>query len=304
MMKMDLDKIRNRLFEKDSVRQRILRDFGISQDPADANAFAGLIIEALKQPVVADPLQQKLTNREVFQAAVRALGSNSRNWCDFLKQEKSICGLLEGYDPQATVQSFKRDAELVNRIASHLTGQTSGRDAENMVMWANILAKRSEFYTDIVRTAQKFRDTYRTSYRETLDDCDLALCLVGHYADKSCSGPFKFPGMSYALASEFSKNLGWSCFKPDRHIQRLFNRWFARTSATLIEHTKLERLESLIRAGRKSSELRSFLHFSMLGRATSPASSTLSQVDNLVWLLGKYVERKGRETSTVYVTAV
>ena len=300
-MKIDLDKVQSRLFEKDAVRGRILRDFGVAEIPVDDKHFVKLLIDALKQPVAAQPLAQTLTNVEVFRAASWALGSNSRNWCDFVRNEGQLRILLGGYDPLATVQSLKRGPQILNDIKVCLKGQTSGRDTENMLRWANILSQNGDFYKEIVSVGQKIRTDYSTLNHETIDDFDLALCLVGHFADKSCSQETKFPGMSYALASECFKNLGWSIFKPDRHIKRLLDRWFAHPNTNPINQKKLDSLESLILGGRKSAELRTFLRYSMLGKAVTPVGSVFSQVDNVVWLLGKYVERKGKETSTLYV---
>jgi hypothetical protein len=303
-MKIDLEKIQSRLFENETVRARILKDFGIAQNPVNARHFVSLVVDALKQPVAPQPLQQAVTNGEMFEAAVRALGSNSRNWCHFLRNETQIRILLEGYDPQAALKSFHNHPDILNKIESHLVGQTSSQDAQSMFMWALILSKRGDFYKEIVRVSQKLRDDYKALHAETLDDSDLALCIVGHFANESCSGAFKFPGMRYILASEFLKNLGWSCFKPDRHVQRLFDKWFGNQNAALINQEELVNFESLILGGKEDKELRTFLEYSMLGKTVSPAGSSFSQVDNMVWLLGKYIEKKGKETSTVYVSAI
>jgi hypothetical protein len=303
-MQIDLDKLRSRLFEKDTVRKRVLRDFGIKQNPADAKHFARLVVDALEQSVVAQPLKQTITNKQVFRAAVRALGSNNRDWCDFLRNEEQIKNLLAGYDPHATVQSFEKDSEILHKLKFCLKGQTSSRDAESILRWAHILSERESFYQEIVKVGERFRDDFKIFQPGMVDDFELTLCIVGHFADENCSGRLKFPGMRYALASEFLKNLGWSCFKPDRHIQRLFDRWFAHQNTALIDEKKLAHLESLILGGKRSAELRTFLKYSMIGKSVSPARSIFSQVDNIVWLLGKYVEKKGKETSTVYVNAI
>jgi hypothetical protein len=247
VMKINLDEIQSRLFEKDMVRKKILRDFGISQEPIDPKDFVRLVVDALNQPVVFQPLDQWIANSDVFRAAVWALGSNSRNWCHFLRNEKQIKDILEGYDPVAAALSFDKHPDILSRIESNLVGQTSRRDAESMRKWAHLLSKEMAFYKEITRVGNRFRNSHNTLYGETLDDFDLALCIVGHFADESCSGLFKFPGMRYILASEFLKNLGWSCFKPDRHVNRLFNIWFADQKTSLINQNKLVSLESVIR---------------------------------------------------------
>jgi hypothetical protein len=300
-MKIDLAKVQSSLFEKTAVRERIKLDFAIASTPVDAVDFARLLVDTLKQSVAAQPLEQTITSAKLFQAAVWALGSNSRDWCVFRRYEERLRILLEDYVPQSAVRSLVRRPRILNEIKFCLKGVTSGRDADAIVRWAHILAEKEDFYKEIVRVGQKFREDYNVFNAEVIDDFDLALCMIGHFADARCSGQLKFPGMGYALASEFFKNLGWSVFKPDRHIQRLFDRWFAHHTATLLDHRKLDTFQSLILGRKKSAELRTFLKYSMIGKTASPVGSTFSQVDNTVWLLGKYVEKKGKETSAVYV---
>jgi len=105
--------------------------------------------------------------------------------------------------------------------------------------------------------------------------------------------------MRYVLASEFLRNLRWEGFKPDRHIQRLFDRWCPQGAAQV--KPEVERLQRLI--GRKTKDLGSYLTYSLVGISLSPADATLSKVDNLVWLLGAYVEKKGMESDLTYLVA-
>jgi len=61
-------------------------------------------------------------------------------------------------------------------------------------------------------------------------------------------------------------------------------------------------LEQLILGRGKSAELRQYLKYSLMGMAASPMGARFTEVENLIWLLGKYIERKGRETEASYVT--
>jgi hypothetical protein len=118
----------------------------------------------------------------------------------------------------------------------------------------------------------------------------------------------KPPGMGLPLTSEFLRNLGWSGFKPDRHIRRLFDRWFGQMEP---DRVRVQRTERLISEAMKvlvpshtvchRPALRTHLRYSLLGVAASPDGISYSSVDNLVWLLGAYVEKKGRETMREYV---
>jgi hypothetical protein len=107
----------------------------------------------------------------------------------------------------------------------------------------------------------------------------------------------KLPGMGIALTSEFLRNLKWDGFKVDRHIKRLFGRWFPEIAT--VDEKRMEQLLSII--GRSNRDLRDFLRFSLIGVAATPESTLLSEVDNFVWLLAAYVEKKDKESSIVYV---
>ena len=52
--------------------------------------------------------------------------------------------------------------------------------------------------------------------------------------------------------------------------------------------------------GSRSKIVVEFLTFSLVGQAVTPTDHTFTEVDNLVWALGAYVEKKGKESSTVY----
>jgi hypothetical protein len=103
--------------------------------------------------------------------------------------------------------------------------------------------------------------------------------------------------MGYALASEFLRNLGWTGFKPDRHVKRLFDNWLP--NGTVEVEKEAQDLAQLI--GHKDKDLYTYLAYSRLGVRVSPPSVPLSHVDNLVWLLGAYVEKKGKESDHVYL---
>jgi hypothetical protein len=107
----------------------------------------------------------------------------------------------------------------------------------------------------------------------------------------------KFPGMGYVLATEFFRNLGFDGFKPDRHVQRLIQRW-----APEVLEACAPAADDLMRAlGIRNNDLRKSLWCSLAGQALTPTGTGYSVADNLVWALGAYVERKGRESDRLYV---
>lgn len=78
-MSIDTQSISERIFA-DPAKSKILYDFGISSEPDTAAQMVEMLCGALGQRPVAHPLTQHLSNRAVFRAAVRAIGSNSRSW--------------------------------------------------------------------------------------------------------------------------------------------------------------------------------------------------------------------------------
>ena len=102
----------------------------------------------------------------------------------------------------------------------------------------------------------------------------------------------------FVLACEFLRNLYWDGFKPDRHIQRLLGRWFPEDTADL--SARAGRLATEV-IGSRSESLVEPLQFALLGMQVSPPGELFSKVDNLLWVLGAYVEKKGRESDTDYL---
>ena len=113
----------------------------------------------------------------------------------------------------------------------------------------------------------------------------------------------KFRGMGFPIACEFLRNLGWSGFKPDVHITRLFDHW-THTLGLPIDDFRPRATELADLAGRgRSSEMTRHAQYSLAGIDLTPADITVSEADNLIWLLGKYIERRGRESNLSYVIA-
>jgi len=310
--KVDFAIVRDRLYSDPQIAEKIVRDFGISGDHRNADEFAESLRVALDQITVDVPLEQRPGNRDVFRAAVRALGSNSRPWATFLKNEDALRDLLFDYDPAATCRVYPDLRDLAEKVKDCLPGQTASSDAKAVARWTRKLAVRGDYYGFVCDIGQAITEM-ATRQGEKLIGPELLLCLVGYLADpptiwkgdeyvkeSTRSLPVaerKLPGMRYALASEFLRNLGWSGFKPDRHIMRLFNLWYPDHRNGNSGRTEL--LESLI--GRGNRDLSDYLHYSILGWSVTPDGMTLTQADGLIWLLGAYVERKGWESEVCYI---
>ena len=117
-MEILLDTIRQRLFESPAVRNRILRDYSILEEPATPAQFADAIIAKLNQEAANQPLDEQLSNDHVFQASVKALASNSRRWATFLQFEPPLRELLRGYSPSLTHEAFEQGALALGDLES------------------------------------------------------------------------------------------------------------------------------------------------------------------------------------------
>ncbi len=314
-MQIDVELIKQRLFADRAVRARIVRDYGFGAQPASANELAAALLAQFDQAPAPHPLEQSFSNRHVFRAAVKALGSNSRAWANFLRHERRLAGLLGDYDPRYTHQAVQEGVLSVDQVRIELPGQSSTSDARAILRWARLLTETENYYAFIQDLGAAFRVMSEKRYGEQLADTDLLLCLVGYLGDPPTrwSGlsylsdtprqvrprQHKTPGMGYILASEFLRNLGWNGFKPDRHVQRLLDRWLPRGSESV--QARVDRLRSLI--GRRGHGLNAYLTNSLVGNSAAPEGIPISQVDNLVWLLGAYIEKKGRESDQEYLIA-
>lgn len=127
----------------------------------------------------------------------------------------------------------------------------------------------------------------------------MLAALIGHPTGRPIGDVRrrKAPGMRPVLASEFLRNLGWNGFKPDRHVQRLLSRWCPEFVAE--QDGRVDELCGIL--GTQAKDVRGFLRFSLAGIGLAPPDWLLSHVDNLVWALGAYVEKKGKESDRDYL---
>ncbi|WP_157084277.1 hypothetical protein [Millisia brevis] len=302
-MKLNEKAVAEALYEDPNIRTRIASHYGIDDVADDPVTFVDEVVEKLNQSPSPDPLRG-VSNTEVFEASVRALGSNSRPWATFLKNEKRIYEALGGLN-----LAVARHTDPT-QLATLLSGTTRKRDAAAITGWAKHLAdlddEQENYYDTVRELATRMKGDAATAGITDLPNEHLMLCLIGHLVDeqpKSWEGPpaEKLKGMRFALGSEFFRNLGWNGFKPDRHIIRLLDHW----APELVEEQRpvVDRLIPL--TGRRSAEIHRMMRYSLAGIAISP-SDDYSRTDNLIWLLGAYVETKRkREPASAgrYVTA-
>lgn len=310
-MEILIDVVWQRLFDAQDVRKRILRDFGVTDAPSNPAMFRTSVLGQLDQKAVADPLDQDLDNHKVFRAATRAIASNSRSWITFLRLEPRLTEMLCGYSPTETWAAYQRGSLSIDAIKTCLPGITSTKDARAILSWSKLLVTNPDFFQDVKQLCRQLQSQYEDSFGTPLPQAYLPLVLVGVLAaphprrggdtirqlrQQTIVAEPKLPGMAYILASEFLRNLHFSAFKPDRHIQRLFDLWFG--NAVLRADADVAQLQGFL--GRQNAAIRTYLRYAIIGTSATPPSVTISSADSAVWLLGAYLERKNQESTHRY----
>lgn len=310
----DLERIEQRLWEHPGARERLVRDYGLQSHHATPRDLRADLLQSFAQHPSPDPLAERHDDQTVFRAAVRSLGSNMRRWSAFVRAEPALAVAFADYNPTAASERIDGGLVDVDQVAAHLPGQTRRRDVEAMVRWARKLSAAANYYRFLVDVGQAFERLSLSQLGEGLRRGEMLLCVAGllgapprtwrgisFFTNPTASTRLfrdsKLDGMRFALGSEFLRNLGWSGFKVDRHVERLFASWFPHLEERFQE--RAAQLRSLI--GGRSTELQRYLEFSLAGLEASPDGTPFSHVDNLVWALGSYVEKQGAESTIQYV---
>lgn len=306
----DIDRIKQRVFDDGAARARIVRDYGLERSPESADELMAMLLAHFGRQPLEDPLAVEVSNQAVFRAAVRTIGGNSRARVAFFRNEPRIAELLHGYDPLATHRAVLAGRLRAEQLEVLFPGQSAPGEARATLRWARTLTEVPEYYRFLRELGTTFQTLADQRLSLRLGRFELSLCVVGYlgfppgrWEGDALMGRrmdprhLKAPGMGYLLASEFLRSLGWDAFKTDRHLQRLLDRWAPGAARAALPDA--ERLMSLI--GRSDRPLSTYLTYALAGRALAPPGVPLAQVDNMVWLLGAYVERKGRESAAAYL---
>ena len=300
MPRVNLDVVREQLFVRPKVVDRLCRDYGFSR-PLSAQDLGRSIVRAFGQVSATPASSTELSPRSVFRAAVFALASNSRRWSRFLQVEPQVRATLFSYEPSLVAEASGQHRSL--DIAPLLGGITAKADSAAVLRWANLLTTVPDYGEQLEQLGLRITST-------GLDPKlvpGVAACLLGFglsFASSDLAAPagastWKVPGMGGVLSSEFLRNLHWDTYKPDRHILRLLGLWFpdqmrnAQTEAALIASHLF---------GKSGTVAREFLAGTLLGISVTPVGTPLAEADNLIWALGAYVEKKGRESAVNYTT--
>lgn len=282
-------------------------------EAGSADDFVSSLVEVFDQRPHEDPVDVDRSPRDVFRAAVRSLGSNSRTWTSFLGREPELAALLEDYDPDAVWPKVVDGRMSAEDLLDFFPGQTRRTDARSAIAWARRASTR-DFDREVRALAGALSIRCREEHGEEIRTDHLMPTLVAFLANPPGSrwpgyavvrvmgvtddpADLKLPGMGPALGSEFFRNLGWSGFKPDRHIMRMLDRW----APEVVEAQRpvAGRLAKVV--GRRDRGTLNYLAYSLAGQELTPDGTHFSVADNLVWALGAFVERKGRESERTYV---
>lgn len=305
VMILNLDMLKELLYSDVKIRNKIQKDYDFKKIPENIDDFSNILISSLNQPI--KDIRREISNNEVFEAAVKSLGSNSRNWTTFISQEKSLKSKLFNYDPIKVNDNSK---ELMTELLPYFPGQSCSNDIKAVLRWAEKLTIQKNYYTTYIKQIMSgFEKLHQEKYNSKIDDDKLFICIAGFSANPPLKWEgqkylnqidlikdnhlLKFDGMGYPLSSEFLRNLGWNGFKPDRHIKRLFDYWLG--SQEIISNREIEHLLDLI--SRKNKELIEFIKYSLIGQKISPKAMNYSQIDNITWAVGAYVIKKGKENN-------
>jgi hypothetical protein len=293
-MKIDIEAAKERLFER--AKDKIAGDYQF-EVPTNPQELAERVLRALDQQTCANPLVQHYDNRVIFKAAVRSLASNMRKWSTFLAHEPKITTLLKDY----VIEDLSLSPPDVSVLRQALKGQTSTQDARSILAWLSLLSRQTDYYDEIIVKVSEEIGRRAKSLQFGLLPHELFLCVAAYLSNPpSDMREIKWPGMGFPLGSEFLRNLGWNGFKPDRHIKRLFHSWIGdRLDTDVAPITEL--VQRVI--GRHDHLTAENVKYSLIGIKISPDGHSFSEVDNLVWLLGVYVEKKGHETGYNYLSS-
>ena len=297
-MQLHLEKIEERLFK--SARYAVLRDYGIRTNPQTPSDLAREAINSISLPPAPNPLEQTIDNRTVFEAAVRSFGTNGRRWSVFISNERAIRKLLIDYRPATVCAALRSPRLSACQLRTLMPGQSCKSDVEAIFAWSRLLSQVENYYdVHICGIAHRILDQ-----DPKLPTPLLMAVLVGRLA--FCPADridMKLPGMGHNLASAFLRNLGWSGFRPNKQIDRMFAHWqLANRLDIEAEAQRLRRLVELEDAvpSMNVSRLEGYLRSTILGIAITPTGRKYIETDTLVSLLASYVELRGKESADSY----
>lgn len=291
--RLPLSAIRKALFEQAQWSERVRKLYNIEAVLSGSDLEKE--IARLFGQRVCDPKSQCLSQNEVFEAVTKALGSNMRSWARVYNNLTEISHLLFSYSVTEVSKIEGEDFEkLAEQLYGLFGGQTGRRDATNILRNAQLLSQTPDFYAYLLNVRAFIHDSIEDASASELT-AGTALFIGSSGLNKKAKikqtlHQTKLHGMGPVLASEFLRNMGWSGFKPDRHIIRLLSKWYNESEREAIIGNRLEKFEATFGTLRKDDEC--FLRFSILGEMLTPQGEEVNAADQLVWLYGSLLRKK------------
>lgn len=242
------------------------------------------ILKALGQ-TESPPTEGRFTNQEIFRAATLAISSNSRSWARVSMHRHELCRELSNYVPERVVADIDRCKMIVAKI---LGGITAKADAKSIANWAIVLSTNPDYYSWLMERRELLVNSLNRKIHPELSYPETTAVVAASLGNKRIIGAtpesqpqLATPGMGPTLASEFLRNLGWTGFKPDRHIIRLMRGWFPK-------NVEVQERTNAICDGLRlhNNKTREFIYHSLLGARMTPQQESINTTDQLVWLYG------------------
>jgi hypothetical protein len=238
---------------------------------------------------------------DVFRAAVWAIASNSRSWTNVVHKQLAIEMLLCKFNLEELRSELQKDGKreaLVRELAKALGGQTARGDAAGMVRWTQYLKTNKPFAQNVLEPLRGWMENRASAAKLDLTPPELtALCAAAlgcpAKAVKAGTGitDLKTPRMGFILATEFLRNLGWSGFKPDRHIQALLELWRPQAFEGGSVHTARSVDLSKQLFGTSSKAYVDPLRCCLVGVEFTPSDVKFMVADQVMWLYGSITAR-------------
>jgi hypothetical protein len=296
-----LERLRLELFHNPTNAAKIRKDYRI-ESSLFGEALESHLFEALGQ-MQQEPAKAMWSNDAVFEKAVRAIGSNSRPWASFLSGFGKLQSELLNFDVTKVSERFIQDGfdGYAERLRPHLRGLTSGKDSRAILLLAQMLAARPAYYDELRAAYTYFWEFLSKSNSIFQVEAATTVCvalLIGNrqyegLAKSKIGVGYKIVGMGIPLASEFLRNLGWTGFKPDRHVVEMLEKWYSDEEQEALIGSDVARIRQIL--GQISSLDLRLLRKSLLGAKTTPPGTPINQADHLVWL---YRSTLGRSRAT------
>ncbi|MBB1493287.1 hypothetical protein H5395_17715 [Paracoccus sp. MC1854] len=287
--RLDVIGIKEALFEDQVIAAKIAKDYNLR---SNATLYEQVSKTFGQQVVKRDDFKDD----EVFEAATLAIASSMRRWSQVYRALPQIRRILKDYDPGEVARAAQDPAQrdgMVQALGALLGGVPARKHADWIIRFGESLTAAPRFYPSLLEVREAVRKRAPALSDAQLNAAVALLLARGSGPKSRASNGIAFnkvAGMGPPIASEFLRNLGWASFKPDRHIVRLLTAWLPEAERNEIADS----VDWKPIFPRRARDAKEFLDFAVLGEKLTPPGLPLNQIDQLVWMMGVYVQKKPR----------